>query len=110
MPEKNLPVSLVSQSSPEHTLLSWLRRGLTLYNTSLEESKNTWTMQGKSLPAFDQINALPDLKQEFPAYQEQPSHMLQDVIRRHFKAKQAIFCRVAQGEKPGYPCYKSTAH
>ena len=43
---------------------------------------------------------------------EQPksySHVLQDVIRRHFKAKQAFFRRVALGEKPGYPRYKTTA-
>src|SRR5215472_8079289 len=66
-------------------------------------------MRGKSLSAFDQINELPDLKQAFPAYQELPSHVLQDVIRRHFKAKQAFFRRVAVGAKPGYPRYKTTA-
>src|SRR5215471_16458238 len=66
-------------------------------------------MQGKRLSAFDQINELPELKQAFPAYQELPSHVLQDVIRRHFKAKQAFFRRVMAGAKPGYPSYKSTA-
>src|SRR5215471_13284134 len=66
-------------------------------------------MQGKRLSAFDQINELPELKQFFPAYQELPSHVLQDVIRRHFKAKQAFFRRVALGVNPGYPRYKTTA-
>src|SRR5215475_7694494 len=93
----------------EQTLLFWLRRGSALYNACLEESKAAWTMQGKSLSAFDQINELPDLKQVFPSYQELPSHVLQDVIRRHFKAKQAFFRRIATGEKPDYPRYKSTA-
>ena len=93
----------------EHTLLFWLRRCRELYNACLEESKAAWTMQGKSLSAFDQIIELPDLKRDFPAYQELPSHVLQEVIRRHFIAKQALFRRVAQGEQAGYPRYKSTA-
>src|SRR5215467_7173159 len=100
---------LYPNQGQEQTLLFWLRRCCALYNACLEESKAAWTMQGKSLSAFDQINELPDLKQAFPAYQELPSHVLQDVIRRHSKAKQAFFRRVAQGEQAGYPRYKSTA-
>src|SRR5690242_15293547 len=91
----------------EQTLHFWLRRCCALYNACLEESKAAWTMQRKSLSAFDQINELTDLKQAFPAYQELPSHVLQDVIRRHFKAKQAFFRRVHNGERPGYPRYKT---
>lgn len=87
----------------------WLRRCCALYNACLEESKAAWTMQGKSLSAFDQINELPDLKQAFPAYQELPSHVLQDVIRRHYKAKQAFFRRVGNCERPGYPRYRTAA-
>src|SRR5215813_10977543 len=89
---------LYPNQAQEQTLLYWLRRCRVLYNACLEESKAAWTMQGKSLSAFDQINELPDLKRAFPAYQELPSHVLQDVIRRHSKAKQAFFRRVAQGE------------
>ncbi len=100
---------LYPNKTQEQTLFFWLRRCRELYNACLEESRAAWTMQGKSLSAFDQINELPDLKQAFPAYQELPSQVLQDVIRRHFEAKQAFFRRVANGEKPGYPRYKTTA-
>src|SRR5215470_17182218 len=106
---KTFQYRLYPNHAQEQTLLFWLRRCCVLYNACLEESKAAWTMQGKSLSAFDQINELPDLKQVFPAYQELPSHVLQDVIRRHFKAKQAFFRRVALGAKPGYPRYKTTA-
>src|SRR5215469_10398499 len=106
---KTFQFRLYPNHAQEQTLLFWLRRCCALYNACLEESKAAWTMQGKSLSAFDQINELADLKQVFPAYQELPSHVLQDVIRRHFKAKQAFFRRVANGEKAGYPRYKSTA-
>jgi putative transposase len=104
---KTFQYRLFPNKAQEQTLLFWLRRCCDLYNACLEESKAAWTMQGKSLSAFDQINELPDLKAAFPAYQELPSHVLQDVIRRHAKAKQAFFQRVAVGEKPGYPRYKT---
>src|SRR5215813_11564854 len=100
---------LYPNQAQEQTLLFWLRRCRVLYNACLEESKAAWTMQGRSLSAFDQINELPDLKRDFLAYQELPSHVLQEVIRRHYKAKQAFFRRAAKGEQAGYPHYKSTA-
>src|SRR5215467_825252 len=100
---------LYPNQAQEQTLLFWLRRCRGLYNACLEASKAAWTMQGKRLSAFDQIKELPDLKQDFPAYQELPSHVLQEVIRRHFKARQAFFRRVTKGEQAGYPRYKSTA-
>src|SRR5215469_8893890 len=106
---KTFQFRLYPNHAQEHTLLFWLRRCRALYNACLEESKAAWTIQGKSLSAFDQIYELPDLKQSFPAYQELPSHVLQEVIRRHFKAKQAFFRRVALGAKPGYPRYKTAA-
>jgi putative transposase len=106
---KSFQYRLYPNQAQEQTLLFWLRRCRELYNACLEESKAAWTMQHKRLSAFDQINELPDLKQAFPAYQELPSQVLQDVIRRHFKAKQAFFRRLANGEKPGYPRYKSNA-
>jgi putative transposase len=106
---KTFQYRVYPNKAQEQMLLFWLRRCRELYNACLEESKAAWTMQGKSLSVFDQINELPDLKAAFPAYQELPSQVLQDVIRRHFKAKQAFFRRVANGETPGYPRYKSTS-
>ena len=73
---KTFQYRLYPNKAQEQTLLFWLRRCCALYNACLEESKAAWTMQGKSLSAFDQINELPDLKQAFPAYQELPSHVL----------------------------------
>jgi putative transposase len=51
----------------------------------------------------------PPLKRAFPAYQEVPSHVLQDVLRRLDKAFAAFFRRLNNGEKPGYPRFKSTS-
>ncbi len=66
-------------------------------------------MRRATLSCYTQINELPDLKQAFPAYQELPSHVLQDVLRRLDKTFAAFFRRVENGETPGYPRYKSTS-
>ena len=63
----------------EQTLLFFLRRCRDLYNAGLEERRAFYQMRRSSLSCSTQINELPDLKQVFPAYQDVPSHVLQDV-------------------------------
>src|SRR5215469_3982305 len=91
----------------EDTLLFFLRRCRDLYNSALEERQAAYQMRKVSVRCFDQINELPDLKQAFPAYQDVPSHVLQDVLRRLDKAFAAFFRRIRNGETPGYPRFKS---
>jgi putative transposase len=93
----------------EQTLLFFLRRCRDLYNSALEERRAAYQMRRISLSCFDQIDELPDLKQAFPAYQDVPSHVLQDVLRRLDKTFVAFFRRVRNGETPGYPRFKSTS-
>ncbi len=93
----------------EQTLLFFLRRCRDLYTAGLEERRACYQMRHASLSCFAQINELPDLKQAFPAYQDVPSHVLQDVLRRLDKAFAAFFRRLKNGEKPGYPRFKSTS-
>ena len=92
----------------EQTLLFFLRRCRDLYNAGLEQRKAFYQMRHASLSCFAQINELPDLKQTYPAYQELPSHVLQDVLRRLDKAFAAFFRRLKNGETPGYPRFKGT--
>jgi putative transposase len=93
----------------EQTLLFYLRRCRDLYNAGLEERRTYYQMRHASLSCFEQINELPDLKQAFPVYQELPSHVLQDVLRRLDKAFASFFRRLKNGEKPGYPRFKNTS-
>src|SRR5215831_19417373 len=87
---KTFQYRLYPNKAQEQTLLFWLRRCCALYNACLEESKAAWTMQGKSLSAFDQINELPDLKQAFPAYQELPSHVLRGGDSSPFQSEAGV--------------------
>src|SRR5215469_1166480 len=109
MTRKTFKFRIYPNQQQEQTLLFFLRRCRELYNSALEERRAAYQMRHLSLRCFDQINELPDLKQAFPAYQDVPSHVLQDVLRRVDKTFAAFFRRAANGEKPGYPRYKSTS-
>ncbi|HEY7348305.1 MAG TPA: transposase [Ktedonobacterales bacterium] len=91
----------------EQTLLFFLRRCRDLYNAGLEQRRTYYQMRHASLSCYAQINELPDLKQTYPAYQDVPSHVLQDVLRRLDKAFAAFFRRIRNGDTPGYPRFKS---
>jgi putative transposase len=106
---KTFKFRLYPTPKQEQTLLFYLRRCRDLYNAGLEERRAFYQMRRSSLSCYTQINELPDLKQVFPAYQDVPSHVLQDVLRRLDKAFAAFFRRVKNGESPGYPRLKSTS-
>ena len=106
---KTFKFRLYPTPKQEQTLLFYLRRCRELYNAGLEERRAYYQMRRASLTCYTQINELPDLKQAFPAYQDVPSHVLQDVLRRLDKAFAAFFRRVRNGESPGYPRFKSTS-
>ena len=54
-----------------------------------------------------QADQLPAIKQLRAEYQDIHSQVQQDVLRRLDKALQGFFRRVMNGEKPGYPRFKS---
>src|SRR5215470_15345925 len=97
---KTFKFRLYPTPKQEQTFLFYLRRCRELYNAGLEERHAFYQMRRSSLSCYTQINELPDLKQVFPAYQDVPSHVLQDVLRRLDKAFAAFFRRVKNGESP----------
>lgn len=91
----------------EVVLFTWLTRLRRLYNACLEQRRIAYRSYGQSLSAYDQINQLPELKKGLPEYSEVQSQVIQDVVRKADKSFQNFFRRVKNGEKPGYPRYKS---
>jgi len=77
-----------------------------LYNHLLEQRKNTWETEKKSLSYFDQVNTLPDLKQTNPMLQTVHSQILLNVAARIDLAFKAFFRRIKSGDKPGYPRFR----
>lgn len=91
----------------ETTLQETLERLRELYNAALQERKDAYRLQKKSITYNQQANQLPDIKEIRPEYKDIHSQVLQDTLRRVDKAMQAFFRRVKNGEKAGYPRFKS---
>ena len=88
--------------------LAWvLRRCQELYNAALYQRREAYRVCGASICYYAQKGELPGIKQERPEYREIGSQVLQDVIQRVEWAFAAFFRRVAAGEKPGYPRFRS---
>lgn len=88
--------------------LQWiLDRCRELYNAALSERRDAWKYAGKSVTCFDQMNDLPEIKQNIRVeYQEINAQVLQNVLRRLDKAYQNFFRRVKNGDKPGFPRFQ----
>ena len=88
--------------------LEWtLRRCKELYNAALEERREAFRIGGVSVSYTMQADQLPAIKHLREEYQDIHSQVQQDVLKRLDKAMQAFFRRVKNGEKPGYPRFKS---
>jgi len=77
-----------------------------LYNYFLEERKNAWEKEKKSVTRFDQYNSLPNLKKERSSLNKVYSQVLQNVADRIDKSFENFFRRVRNREEPGYPRFK----
>ncbi len=88
--------------------LEWtLRRCKELYNAALQERRDAYKMCGVSVSYYTQNKQLPEIKEIREKYRDIHSQVLQDVLTRVDKAMDNFFRRVKNGEKAGYPRFKS---
>lgn len=79
-----------------------------LYNAGLQERRDAYRLERKSIRYIDQQNQLPEIKEIRPELNEIHSQVLQDVLRRLDKAFQNFFRRVKERkEKAGFPRFRS---
>jgi putative transposase len=99
---------LYPNKATEQKLIWVLDRCRELYNAGLSERKDAWKYEQKRIECYDQINDLPEIKQDIrPEYQEIIAHVLQDVLRRLDKAFANFFRRCKEGAKePGFPRFQ----
>lgn len=90
----------------ERTLREWLYLTRELYNAALQERRDAWRKQRKSITCFDQIKQLAEIRQLRPEFQQIPINVLRGALRRLDKAFQGFFRRCKTGEKPGFPRFK----
>ena len=77
-----------------------------LYNHFLEQRKNSWEINKKSLFRYEQSRTIPILKKNNLFLNDTYSQVLQDVSVRIDLAFRAFFKRIKSGGKPGYPRFK----
>jgi putative transposase len=79
-----------------------------LYNAGLQERRDAYRLERKSIRYVEQANQLPDIKEARPELNDIHSQVLQDVLRRLDKAFQNFFRRVKERSgKAGFPRFKS---
>jgi len=85
----------------------WLEECRWLHNYFLEERRKAWEERKESLSYHKQAKELPELKKKPPSLTIGYSQVLQNVAVRVDLAFKHFFRRVKNGEKPGYPRFKS---
>jgi putative transposase len=85
----------------------WLNTCRVLYNQSLSERTSAYERDKTSISYYTQTINLTQTKKENPWLKSVNAQVLQDTLKRLDNAYQNFFRRVKQGEKPGYPRYKS---
>jgi len=77
-----------------------------LYNYLLEQRKNTWEQEQKSISYSKQSCEITKLKDKRPNLKQVYSQVLLNVARRLDNAFQNFFRRVKRNQNPGYPRFK----
>ena len=86
---------------------SWLAICCELYNAGLQERRDAWKIERKTVSCYEQQAELPELKQIRSDVAEVNAQVLTDVLKRLEKTYKSFFNRVKQGEKAGFPSFKS---
>jgi len=83
-----------------------LRLARQLYNAALQQRRDAWKYQHKSLNYYDQANQLKEVRNEIPEFAQLNFSATQDMLRRLDKSFKAFFRRVKSGDKAGFPRFK----
>lgn len=78
-----------------------------LYNAALQERREAWSRERKSISYFDQTVQLTEIKPFREDVAAINGNVLENALKRVHLAFGAFFRRVKNGEKPGYPRFRS---
>ena len=104
---KSLKYRLYPTKKQQRLLQEQLNECRWLYNYFLEQRKNSWEQDKKSIGYFQQCKTIVALKEIRPSLKNVYSQVLQNVADKIDKAFQNFFRRVKAGDKKvGYPRFK----
>ena len=76
------------------------------YNAALQERREAWKLQRKSITYRDQQNEITELRKD-SAFQWMACDIQRDPLRRADRAFKAFFRRCKTGQKPGFPRFRA---
>ncbi len=106
-PRKTYQFRIYPTHKQVNRLEGWLGLCCEVYNAALDERKSAYRMASVVLSYEAQCAELLGCKEVRPDLCEVPSQVLQDVLKRVDLAFEAFYRRVAEGQTPGYPRFKS---
>ena len=77
-----------------------------LYNAALQERRDAYQMQGKSISLYDQMQQLTLVRKDLPEYADMDLQITRGALLRVNRAYGAFFRRLKAGQKPGFPRFK----
>jgi putative transposase len=87
---------------------SWLALLCELYNAALEERRDAYRIRRLAINYKAQANQLPEIKKDRPEFDRIHSQVIQNALKRVAFAFDGFFRRVKEGQKPGYPRFRSS--
>lgn len=97
---------LEPNAAQRRTLERWLYLCRQLYNAALQERRDAWAAQRKSITLYDQQKELTEIRASDPEWKAVSLLVARSALRRLDLAFKAFFRRVKRGETPGYPRFK----
>ena len=96
-------------SAQEAVLGFMLAQCQRLHNAALEQRRDAWRKQRKTIGLYEQQTQLTELRSDNFSYGIMSAWILRSALTRVDRAYKAFFRRVKDGEKPGFPRFKSHA-
>ena len=87
---------------------SWLILLCELYNAALQERRDAYRINHLSINYKAQANQLPEIKKDRPEFAHIHSQVIQNALKRVAFAFDGFFRRIKEGQKPGYPRFRSS--
>ena len=97
---------LQPNATQEALLTRTLADNCETFNACLQERREAWKLQRKSITYRDQQAELTELRKD-PTFQWMACDVQRDPLRRVDRAMKAFFRRCRAGQKPGFPRWRS---
>jgi putative transposase len=93
----------------ERVLNWWLAKCCELYNAALEQRREAWRKQRRTLSYYDQQNELTELRRSDREWWAMPAWVQRSALTRLDRAYKAYFFRIRSEESAGLPRFRSSS-